>query len=144
MDISTPAFQDHGSIPQKYTCQGEDVSPALRISDVPQGTKSFALIVDDPDAPSGIFVHWVAWNIPGNTQEIEEGKSLGNQGRNDFGQEGYRGPCPPKGKAHHYHFKMYALDTTLKLHPQASKLELEDAMKGHILATSLIIGFFQR
>ncbi len=128
------------TFPKKYTCDGEDVSPPIEISGVGQKAKSLAIIMDDPDAPMGIFTHWVIWNIPANTSRLPEGipplekvKELNAvQGKNDFGKIGYAGPCPPSG-VHRYRVKVYALDTFLDLEPGSTKKDLEEAMKGHIL-----------
>lgn len=151
--LSSSAFSDGGEIPTKYTCDGDDVSPLLSIENAILGAKSLALIVDDPDAPGGVFVHWVIWNIPPNTTSIPENVPStevvelldgAKQGVNDFGKLGYRGPCPPSGPPHRYIFKLYALDTTLGLGAGASKAELEDAMRGHILAETTLTGKYGR
>jgi Raf kinase inhibitor-like YbhB/YbcL family protein len=144
MKIATTAFEHEKPIPPKFTCQGVDVSPPLSFSNTPAGTKSFALIVDDPDAPRGTWVHWVAWNIPGDSKGLAEGGRVPNQGKNDFQENRYRGPCPPPGKPHRYFFKLYALDTTLSLPEDSSKGQLESAMEGHILAKAELIGTFKR
>ena len=144
MKIDTPAFHEGKVIPKKYTCQGVDLSPPLFFHHAPKETVSFALIVDDPDAPKGVFVHWVAWNIPGNTTSLPVGAQLSHQGTNDFGEMGYRGPCPPKGKPHRYFFKLYALDVNLSLPEGISKKHLEKAIEGHVLAQAELIGTFQR
>jgi Raf kinase inhibitor-like YbhB/YbcL family protein len=150
MEIHASALTPGGSIPAKYTCSGEDISPALSWSGMPQGTKSLALIVDDPDAPSGTFVHWVVYNLPPETTHLDEavtkGTSLpggGAQGRNDFGGDGYGGPCPPPGSPHHYRFRLFALNS--QIWPQSSKgPEVEQAMKGHILSSVELTGTFAR
>jgi Raf kinase inhibitor-like YbhB/YbcL family protein len=144
LKITSPAFANFDKIPAAYTCQGKDVSPQLDISGIPDGTKSLALIVDDPDAPSGTWVHWVIWNIS-PSQKIEEQKipAGASQGLNDFNEQGYRGPCPPSG-AHRYFFKLYALDTTLKLPSDARKQDLEESMHGHILAQAQLIGVYSK
>lgn len=144
MKISSSAFVHGKPIPSKYTCSGSDVSPPLAISDVPEGTQSLALIMDDPDAPMGTFVHWVAWNIPSNTKELSEGGKVPNQGKNDFKNNRYGGPCPPPGKPHRYFFKLYALDTKISLPEGASKKQLESAIEGHILEKAELVGTFQR
>jgi len=151
LEITSPAFRDGEAIPQKYTCDGADVSPDLNWSAVPSGVTSMALIVDDPDAPGGTWVHWVLFNIPPETMSLPEGvlqassvEGVGMQGRNGSGNTGYNGPCPPKGKPHHYYFKLYALDSTLDLKPGASKTELEKAMQGHILAEGQFVGTYGR
>lgn len=148
--ITSPVFEDGGLIPAKYTCDGQDISPPLQWEQVPQGTKSIALICDDPDAPIGTFVHWVLFNLPTETKELSENipadRTLPNgarQGTNDFGKIGYGGPCPPSG-THRYFFKIYALDAKLDLAAGASKQELLKAMEGHILGQGQIIGKYKR
>ncbi len=148
--LSTKSFAPGGEIPRKYTCEGDDLSPELSWSEPPRGTQSFALIADDPDAPSGTFTHWVLYGLRAETRRLAEGASRGqlpagaSQGRNDFGKTGYGGPCPPPGKPHRYFFKLYALDANLGLKPGASKQQLEQAMKGHVLAQSEVVGTFKR
>jgi Raf kinase inhibitor-like YbhB/YbcL family protein len=144
MKVTSTAFGHGEAIPRKYTCQGEDTTPAISISDVPEGTGSIAIIVDDPDAPMGTWVHWVAWNIPPDKTEIAEGEQPGMQGTNDFKRPGYGGPCPPPGPSHTYRFKIYALDAMLELGEGATKAELEQAMEGHILAQAELDGEYQR
>jgi hypothetical protein len=148
--ITSSAFQDGGLIPAKYTCDGADVSPPLQWDTVPEGTKSIALICDDPDAPMGTFVHWVLFNLPAETRQLAEkvpaDKTLpsgARQGTSDFGRIGYGGPCPPSG-THRYFFKIYALDTTLDLPAGARKGDLLKAMQGHILAQGQLIGKYKR
>lgn len=145
LKVSSSAFDNNGNIPQKYTCDGKDVNPALKIENVPAEAKSLALIVDDPDAPMGIWVHWVVWNIDPKISEIKENSVPKDsvQGINDFRKHDYGGPCPPSG-THRYFFKLYALDTLLNLNPNSSKADLEKAMKGHIIAQSQIIGLYRR
>jgi len=149
--LSSSAFQPEGDIPAKYTCTGADVSPALSWSDPPSGTQVFALIADDPDAPVGTWVHWVAYDIPAAVLQLPEGVPKteaipqgGTQGQNDFHKTGYGGPCPPAGKPHRYYFKLYALDGKLNLKPGAGKKTVEQAMQGHILAQAELMGRFQR
>ncbi len=149
ISISAEAFKDGETIPAKYTCDGKDVSPALSWKGIPAGAKSIALIMDDPDAPGGTFVHWVLFNIPAGTQKLPEGvtrnETLGDgsrQGMTDFGRIGYGGPCPPK--SHRYYFRIYALDAMLSLQPGATKKQLENAMKGHILAQGELMGRYGR
>ncbi len=149
--LHSSAFKEGADIPRQYTCEGADISPALSWNDGPQKTQSFALIADDPDAPMGTWVHWVAWNIAAATRQLPEDVSKtadlqggGRQGANDFRKTGYGGPCPPPGKPHRYFFKLYALDTTLDLKPGATKKDLEQAMKGHILAEAQLMGKYQR
>jgi hypothetical protein len=144
MKIHSSAFEHNQPIPRKYACDGEDVSPPLTFADVPEGTKSLALVVDDPDAPMGVFDHWIAWNLPPDTKELSEGARVEKQGKNDFGELQYRGPCPPSGSAHRYRFKAYALDTILDLPEGASKKQLEKAMEGHILAKGELVGTYKR
>ena len=151
LTLTSPAFQDGDTIPVKHTCDGPDVSPALEWSRAPEGTKSLALICDDPDAPAGTWVHWVLYGIPADSTSLEEGvpkentvEGIGVQGRNDFRRIGYGGPCPPPGKPHRYFFKLYALDVRPGLKPGAEKKDLEKAMKGHVLAQGQLVGRFQR
>ena len=145
LKITSPSFSHNGHIPAKFTCDGEDVNPPLVIENVPAGAKSLALIVDDPDAPRGTWVHWVVWNIAPNTRNIPEASvpSGAHQGMNDFRQRDYGGPCPPSG-THRYFFKIYALDTTLNLNDTTTKVQLEKAMTGHILNQAEHIGLYQR
>jgi len=148
--VTSMTFQEGGTIPQKYTCDGEDISPPLAWSSAPEGTKSFALISDDPDAPMGTWVHWVIYNIPANITELHEHippegllENGAKQGMNDFRRIGYGGPCPPGG-THRYFFKLYALDTEIDIVVGASKPELLRAMEGHILAEGQLIGRYTR
>jgi hypothetical protein len=142
MILSSLEFDHQGYIPKKFTCDGEDVSPALMIEDIPENTKRLALIVDDPDAPAGTWVHWVVFNIP-KTDVIEEGEVPGKQGINDFGKLQYGGPCPPSG-THRYFFKLYALDEKLDLKEGCHKKDLLKAMEGHIIEEAELIGLYQR
>jgi Raf kinase inhibitor-like YbhB/YbcL family protein len=145
MQISSSAFGNAEKIPSKYTCDGTDILPPLRISDVPSGAKSLAIIMDDPDSPSGDFLHWTAWNIlPANT-EIAEGKAPGGavEGKTDFGKTGYGGPCPSRGE-HRYVFHLYALDTVLDLTPGADRSKLEAAIAGHVLEQAEFYGLYKR
>jgi len=149
-DITSSAFQANGMIPSKYTCDGEDVSPTLAWQGAPAGTKSFALISDDPDAPGKTWVHWVLYNVPASTTGLPEGVPAdaaladgSRQGTTDFGRVGYGGPCPPSG-VHRYYFKLYALDTTLSFPKPPTKAQLLDAMNGHILAETQLLGRYQR
>lgn len=144
MKIESPGFENEGHIPSKYTCDGLNVSPRLEFADIPPGTVSMALVMDDPDAPMGTFDHWVVWNIPPQTRVVEEGKEPeGVQGRTGFRREGYGGPCPPRG-VHRYYLKLYALDVRLDLKRGSSKRELERAMEGHILAQAVLMGRYAR
>jgi Raf kinase inhibitor-like YbhB/YbcL family protein len=151
VQVTSSAFKEGSSIPQTYTCDGKDVSPALEWSGAPENTKSFALICDDPDAPRGTWTHWVLFDLPPSTNKLPEGvpsdKTLANggkQGVNDFGKVGYGGPCPPRGKPHRYFFKVYALDGKLALEPGTTKRQVEEAMKGHILAEGRLVGTYAR
>lgn len=141
MKLTSSAFTTE--IPSKYTCDGENVSPPLSITDAPEDTKSFALIVDDPDAPRGDWVHWVVWNIPSSTSEITENSAPGVEGTSDFGEVGWGGPCPPSG-THRYFFKLYALDTLLDLPASTTKADLLSTMEGHILAETELMGTYKR
>jgi len=145
LEVSSTAFKENTSIPKKYTCDGKDINPPLTIENVPPGTKSLALIVDDPDAPMGIWVHWVLWNIDPKTREIKENSVPQGaiQGINDFGKSSYGGPCPPSG-THRYFFKAYALDTVLNLPQNSRKADLEKAMKGHILGQGQLMGTYKK
>ncbi len=152
MQVTSTAFDEGATIPKQYTGDGKDASPPLRWSGAPGGTKSFALICDDPDAPrKEPWVHWVLFNLPADTKELPEGvpaketlSSGAKQGKNDFGKIGYGGPAPPKGKPHRYFFKIYALDTMLDLKEGATKQQLETAVKGHILAQGQLMGKYER
>ena len=152
--LTSPVISNNGSIPIQYTCEGHDISPPLAWSDVPKGAKSFALIMDDPDAPDPnapkmTYVHWVLYNIPGSTNQLPEDSNNAMlpagilHGKNDWHKTGYGGPCPPIGK-HRYFFKLYALDTILPDLHEPSKKELETAMKDHILEKSELIGTYKK
>ena len=150
LKITSTAFKEGELIPKKYTCDDRDVSPPLAWSEAPAGTKSFALICDDPDAPMGTWVHWVLFDVPATTRELPENvapeKTLAfgeKQGKNSWGKIGYGGPCPPSG-THRYYFKFYALDTLLALAPGATKAEVEKAMQGHLLAQGQLMGKYKR
>lgn len=150
-NIESPAFANGAYIPPVYTCSGADYSPALLWTAPPEGTISYAMIVDDPDTPVGTFTHWVVFNIPATQVYLEEKASpngaLPNgtlEGKNDFGKIGYGGPCPPPGKTHRYFFKLYALDAMLTLPTGASKEKLVQTMRNHILGQAQMIGLFAR
>lgn len=145
MKITSPAFKHNGMIPQKFTCDGEDMNPPLAFEGVPPGAKSLALIMDDPDAPRGMWVHWVVWNIDPGTTAVGENTvpAGGKQGMNDFRKHDYGGPCPPSG-THRYFFKLYALDRTLDPGQNITKTELEAAMKNHIIGQAEMIGLYKR
>jgi Raf kinase inhibitor-like YbhB/YbcL family protein len=142
LTITSPAFQNNQTIPEKYTCQG--INPPLTIEGIPEGTKSLALILDDPDAPGGTFDHWIVWNIPPSMSKIAENTVPGVEGINSDQQYSYIGPSPPPGKPHHYNFKVYAIDTQLGLSANSNKKELENALKSHVLSQGLLIGLFSR
>jgi Raf kinase inhibitor-like YbhB/YbcL family protein len=150
-ELSSPAFGAGADIPKQYTGDGKDVSPPLRWAEPPQGTKSFALICDDPDAPRGTWVHWVLFNLPADRRQLEEGVPTdgelpggARQGKNDFGKIGYGGPAPPPGKPHRYYFRLYALDGPLDLAAGATRSQVVTAMKGHILAEGELMGRYGR
>jgi hypothetical protein len=150
LSVSSSAFANGGRIPVKYTCDGQDVSSPLSWNPGPAGTRSYALVVDDPDA-RGTFVHWVSYNIPGNVTSLNEHmSSIGQlddgtvQGKNSFGDIGYGGPCPPAGKPHHYRFRVYALDSVLSLGPDASMGQVVNSMSGHITAEGELVGVYGR
>ena len=146
LSLTSDAFQSGEPIPVYHTCDGGNRSPPLSWGDPPEGTKSFALVVDDPDAPSGTFRHWGAFDIPASTRRLNAGQSAGVQARNDFGDSGYGGPCPPKGHGpHHYHFKLFALDTeALGLSAGASVAVVESSARQHALAEGELVGTYER
>jgi len=142
MQLTSPEFEANQMIPQKFTCQGQDVNPALNIEGIPEGTKSLALIMDDPDAPIGTWVHWVLFNMT-PSDHIDENSVPGLQGLNSFGKRDWGGPCPPFG-THRYFFKLYALDALLELDEKIKKKDLEKAMESHILEQSELIGLYKK
>jgi len=151
LELRTTAFQPGGNIPKLFTCDGADTSPALSWSDPPPRTQSFVLIMDDPDAPVGTFVHWVVYNLPASTRQLperlpgnDEMQGGGNQGVNDFARTGYGGPCPPPGRPHRYFFRLYALDGKLNLKTAARRKDVDQAMKGHVLAHAELMGLYGR
>jgi Raf kinase inhibitor-like YbhB/YbcL family protein len=151
MELKSSAFQAGGDIPRKHTCDANDVSPELSWGNVPVGTRAFAMITDDPDAPAGTWVHWVIYDLPADTKELAEGvpttEALTNgakQGTNDFRKLGYGGPCPPPGLPHRYFFRLYALDAPTGLKPGASKQQLLKAIENHVLGEAEIIGRYKR
>jgi hypothetical protein len=146
MTITSPSFKNNETIPSNYTCSGVNINPELRIADVPAEAKSFALIVDDPDAPGGTWTHWMLWNIDPATTVIPEGGKPAQavEGKTSFGRSGYGGPCPPAGKPHHYHFKLHALDTVLNLPAGADVRALEAALEGHVIASAELVGLYGR
>jgi hypothetical protein len=153
MSLASPAISPGAAIASDYSCAGADRSPALTWTNAPQSTKTktFALVVSDPDAPGGTFIHWVAYNIPASVTSLPAGVPQtaeiaggGTNGINGFNHIGYNGPCPPPGKMHHYHFQLFALDSTLAPGDKADAATVESAMKGHVLATGELIGTFER
>ncbi len=149
-DLKSPAFGQNASIPRTHSCDGPDRSPPLRWTDPPSGAKSYALVVEDPDAPSGTWVHWVLYRIPPATRQLPEGvptretvPGAGTQGVNDFKKVGWGGPCPPPGSAHRYVFTLYALDSDLTLPPGTTRSDLQTAMEGHVLGQAELTGRFQ-
>lgn len=151
LSLSSPVFQESEKILVKYTCDGQDISPPLMWGDPPSGTQALALTMDDPDAPGGVFTHWVIFNLPVDSRELPEAVPRDNQlenkalqGMTDFGRIGYGGPCPPSGPDHHHLFTLYALDQPLELNAGASKKQVLDAMQGHILAQGQLTGIYQR
>jgi len=145
LTLTSDAFANGQSIPAKYSCVGKNISPAITWDEPPAGTKSFALIVDDPDAPMGTWVHWVLFNLPANARSLQENadSSAMSAGKNSSGNLRYDGPCPPSG-THRYYFKLYALDTTIGLQPGATKEQVLKEMKGHILAQGELMGTFSK
>ena len=142
MQVISTVFSENGHIPPKYTCEGDDINPPLTIRNIPEGTRTLALIMEDPDAPRGVFDHWVVWNIPPN-EAIGERSNPGISGTNGFGKTGYGGPCPPSG-VHRYFFRVFALDCEIDLLAGSSKDELLRAMEGHVLATGELKGLYQK
>ena len=150
LKLESSAFSSNGMIPAQYTCDGADISPALHWDNPPAGTRSLALVVDDPDAPLRTFTHWLLYDLPAETRQLPEGLPQqpllpdgGTQGKSDFGRHGYGGPCPPGG-THRYFFRLFALDTRLDLPSEATKQELITAMEDHILATGELVGRYSR
>ena len=144
MDITSPSFKNNGIIPEKHACEGENLSPALNFDNVPKAASTLVLIVVDPDAPCGTFDHWIVWNIPADSKGIEEGQKGLTSGLNSYLVSRYKGPCPPIGSSHRYFFKLYALDTKLKLPSRVNKKQLMAAMQEHIIDKAELIGIFQR
>lgn len=148
LKLKSPAFEHGKSIPRKHTCDGENISPELSWSDAPDGTKSFVLICDDPDAPGGTWVHWVIFNIPATVKTLKENINItsvpgAKEGKNSFNKLKFGGPCPPQGE-HRYMFKLYALDTMITVQEGATKEQVTAAMKGHILAETVLMGVYER
>lgn len=145
MELTSPAFDHFGNIPAKYTCDADNINPPLEIADVSDGAQSLVLIVDDPDAPAGTWVHWLVWNIPPQTSDIAENSvpEEAVEGVTNFGQSGYGGPCPPSG-AHHYHFRLFALSKILELRPNSRRQDVERAMSAFIVDSTELVGIYQR
>jgi Raf kinase inhibitor-like YbhB/YbcL family protein len=145
MELASSAFANGQPVPRRHSCEGEDVSPPLSWTDVAEGATSLALIVDDPDAPRGTFTHWLGWGLDPAAGGLGEGEAAPVEGRNDFGDTGYRGPCPPPGHGpHRYFFRLHALEDELELAPGASKGELEQALAGRSVAVAELIGTYER
>ena len=151
LEIASTSFKPGGEIPKKYTADGEDVSPQIVISALPAGTQSLTLSCEDPDAPVGTWFHWLIWDISPSTTELKEGVATkeelsdgSKQGQNDFKKTGYNGPSPPKGPAHHYHFKVFALDKKLDLRANSDKTDFYKAIEGHVLGTGEVMGIYGR
>lgn len=151
LNLTSSVFENGGYIPDRYTCDGKNYSPPLSWNEAPGKVKSFALIVDDPDAPAGTWVHWLLYNLPAESEGLEENisnKKLNSlkikQGKNDFGQLSYGGPCPPPGPAHKYLFKLYALNKKITIKEGATKSEIIDQIQGHIISEAKLVGFYQR
>lgn len=142
LTVRCVAFSQGGHIPPQYSCEGENINPPLIIGDFPEGTRSLAIIMEDPDAPNGTFDHWLVWNIPPN-EPVAENSVPGISGRNSFGNTGYGGPCPPSGQ-HRYFFRVYALDGDLDLLAGADKEALHAAMEGHVLASGELMGYYKK
>jgi len=145
MEITSSAFTHNGSIPTRFSCDGENINPQIEINNVPEGTVSLALICDDPDAPGGTWTHWTAWNIKPEILKISENSvpDGGVEGVTSFGKPGYGGPCPPKGQ-HRYFFHLYALDTSFDLGPETSVDDLRYAMDGHVIDSAVLMGHYER
>jgi Raf kinase inhibitor-like YbhB/YbcL family protein len=150
-ELKSPSISSGGDIPTKHTCDGPDVSPPLEWTSPPAGTKAFALVCEDPDAPSGLWVHWVLWGMAPTATALPEGVNRAptlpdgsRQGRNDFGKVGHNGPCPPRGRPHRYFYRLYALDAVPSLEPGATRQQLLDAIKGHVLGQAELMGRYGR
>ena len=143
--LTSPAFADGQPIPKRHTCEGDGLSPPLAWEGAPEGTRSLALVVDDPDAPVGTFTHWLVWGLEPGAGVLAEGERCRGEGLNDFRKVGYGGPCPPRGRGpHRYVFRLHALETTLDLPRGGTKWELERALAGHVLAVAELVGTYER
>lgn len=150
-ELKSSCLKENGLIAKHYSCDGDDVSMPLHWNDPPEGTRSFTLMVEDPDAPSGLWVHWLLYDVPPDVRRLEEGvtsdpilENGAKQGINDFREVGYRGPCPPRGPAHRYMFKLYAVDVMTQLKPKATRQQLLQAIENHVLAQSKLTGLYKR
>jgi hypothetical protein len=147
LELMTDAFEEGGAIPRRYTCEGANVSPPLSWRGVPEGTKSLVLVCEDPDAPNGTWSHWVLYNLPPDAESLDEGYSAGpnvEEGRNDFGNTGYGGPCPPRGSTHRYFFRLYALDRELEATAGATRQQILDRIQDHTLGQAALMGRYAR
>ncbi len=144
LKVTSPAFEHNQAFPKKYSCDEQDINPPINIENIPEGTKSLVLILNDPDAPAGLFDHWLLFNISPHQSRIGENSAPGTEGLNSGGTLGYTGPCPPPGKPHRYIFNVYALDIKLDLEGDASSEDVEEAMEKHVLAQGKLIGLFKR
>ena len=142
LKITSPAFENEGDLPSKYTCDGEGINPPLHVENIPQGAKTLALIAEDPDAPGGLYEHWIVWNID-PVVNIDEASNPGTSGDNSGGKTGYHPPCPPSG-THRYYFHVFALDKSLDMLAGSKKQDLEKEMKGHVIATGWLMGRYER
>lgn len=144
MKLTSKSFKDNHTIPRRFTCEGDDLSPPLEFHDVPKNAVTLALIVQDPDAPHGTFDHWIGWNLDPKIERLDEGEALAFNGVNGYGDTKYHGPCPPRGKPHHYIFSLFALDCRIELSSGATKAELIAKMHGHIIEEATLIGLYER
>lgn len=142
LHITSSAFEESGTIPRRYTCEGANINPPLELNNIPAGTETIAIIMDDPDAPHGTFTHWLIWNLPPDIS-VPEGRKHNMNGTNDADSAGYYGPCPPNG-SHRYYFRVYALDTALQIDNGANRQTLEDAISGHVLANGSLMGRYEK
>lgn len=144
MKISSPSFKDGEAIPFKYSCEGENINPEIDIERIPDGARSLVLIVDDPDAPNGLWTHWILYNIPANTAKITENSAPGKQGISTSKQKGYIGPCPPGKETHRHFFRLYALDTNLEESDGLTREQIDRKILEHVISTAEIMGYYLR